>query len=177
MCRAGAELAWLPPSQGLEELFLFLPRCPGWVSRLSYDGICFLDLPQKMQETGSMRTWMSLSQIWGLEAQDPAELLCGPSLAGSLRVLTTTFPFLKLFVCLRFYYFRFLCLCVGVCMGAQRSGEAGRDCQLSLGWQAIVGCLAWMLGTLLKSSERALFALTSWAISPVPPFPILLSLS
>lgn len=34
-----------------------------------------------------------------------------------------------------------------------------------------MGRLAWMLGTLLKSSERALFALISWAISLAPAFP------
>lgn len=76
-----------------------------------------------------------------------------------LSVSSHRLSFLKAFVCLRFYYFRFLYLCVGACMGAQMSGEAGRDCQLSLGLQAIVGHLAWILGTLLKSSARALFAL------------------
>lgn len=144
--RAGAEFTWLPPSQCLEK-FLFLPRCPGWVSRLSYELICFLALSHKMQETGS--TWntnVTLTDLmFGSPRSGHASLWSVPGWL--LSMSSHRLSFLKAFVCLRFYYFSFPYLCVGVCMGAQMSGEAGRGCQLSLGLQAIVGHLAWMLGT------------------------------
>lgn len=146
-------------------------------SSLSYDGFCFPELSHKMQETGSMRnTNVTLSDLkLGSPRSRRASLWSVPGWL--LSVSSHRLSFLKAFVCLRFYYFRFLYLCVGACIGAQMSGEAGRDCQLSLGLQAIVGHLAWMLGTLLKSSARALFALNQLSHLSSPCLSFLLSLS